>query len=230
MTDARKLRLLDVDRLADECADQTARFFSQVTHDTGYCHELFRRAIVGRNSYAWEKIYLIYQPLVASWVRRHSGLPAAGEEVDYFVNSAFEKIWSAVQAEKFNRFQDLAGLLRYLQMCVHSVIIDHNRSNQITTVTLEKFAHLPPPDAPIIEKSITDKMERNRLWQTMVSLVQDDREMIVLECSFLYDLKPSEIYAAHPDRFESLRELYGVKRNLLNRLRRNPLVRQFLNP
>ena len=78
MTDARKLRLFDVDRLADECADQTARFFSQVSHDTGYCYELFRRAIVGRNSYAWEKVYLIYHPLVASWVRRHSGLPAAG--------------------------------------------------------------------------------------------------------------------------------------------------------
>ena len=229
MTDARKLRLLDVDRLADECADQTARFFSQVTHYTGYCYELFRRAVVGRNSYAWEKIYLIYQPLVASWVRQHSGLGVAGEEEDYFVNCAFEKIWSAMHAEKFNRFQDLAGLLHYLKMCVNSVIVDHNRGKQVRTVTLEKFAHLPPPDASTIEKSVTDQLEKKRLWQMVTSLLQDERELIVIRCSFLYDLKPSDIYAANPDRFESLDELYRVKRNLLNRLRRNPMFRQFLS-
>jgi DNA-directed RNA polymerase specialized sigma24 family protein len=229
MTDARKLRLLDVNRLADECADQTARFFSQVKYDTGYCYELFRRAIVGRNSYAWEKVYLIYQPLVAGWVRRHSGQVAAGEEVDYFVNCAFEKIWSAMHAEKFNRFQDLAGLLYYLKMCVHSVIVDHNRGKQVKTVALEKFAHLPPPDVPIIEKSVTDELEKERLWQIVISLLQDEKELIVVGSSFLYDLKPSEIYAAYPDQFESLGELYRVKRNLLNRLRRNPILRQFLS-
>ena len=229
MTDARKLRLFDVDRLADECADQTARFFSQVTHDTGYCYELFRRAIVGRNSYAWEKVYLIYHSLVASWVRRHSGLAVAGEEVDYFVNSAFEKIWSAMHAEKFNRFEDLAGLLRYLQMCVHSVIVDHNRGNQVKTVTLEKLAQVPPPDAPIVEKAVTDQLEKKRLWQMVISQLKGEKELIVLRYSFLYDLKPSEIYAANLDRFDSLEEVYRVKRNLLSRLRRNPMLRQFLS-
>jgi len=229
MTDARKLRLLDVDRLADECADQTTRFFSRVKHDTGYCYELFRRAIVVRNSYAWERVYQIYRPLVASWVRRHSDPVVADEEIDYFVNCAFARIWSAVNSEKFASFQNLAGLLRYLQMCVHSVIVDHSRSSQIKTVTLEVIAHLSPPDIPAVEKSVTDQLERNRLWQTVANLLQDEKELIVLRCSFLYDLKPSQIYAANPGRFESLDEVYRVKRNLLNRLRRNPMMRQFLS-
>jgi RNA polymerase sigma factor (sigma-70 family) len=189
---------------------------------------LFRRAIVGCNSHAWEKVYQIYQPLVVSWVSRNSGLGAVDEEVDYFVNCAFDKIWSAVDAEKFGQFQDLASLLRYLQMCVHSVIVDYARSNQIRTTDLDILANLPTPDSPLIEKSVTDELERRRLWEMVARLARDEREIIVLRYSFVYDLKPSQIYAANPDRFESLEELYRVKRNLLNRLRRNQMLRQFL--
>jgi RNA polymerase sigma factor (sigma-70 family) len=229
MTIAGNLRLLDVDRLADECADQTARFFSRVTHDASYCYELFRRAIVGRNSYAWEKIYRQYQPLVASWVRRHSGLQAAGEEVDYFVNCAFDKMWSAIDAPKFNQFHDVADLLRYLQMCVHSVIVDHTRSHQLREVNLESSVALPAQDLLSAEGQVTDQLERHRLWQIVAGLTRDEKESIVLQSSFLYGLKPSEIYASNVDRFESMDELYRVKRNLLNRLRRNPSLQQFLD-
>jgi DNA-directed RNA polymerase specialized sigma24 family protein len=227
MTDARKLRLLDVDRLADECADQTARFFSRSNHDTGYCYELLRRAIVGRNSHAWDKIYEIYQPLVTGWVRRHSSLEAAGDDIDYFVNCAFDKMWSAMNAEKFRQSEDLASLLRYFQTCVHSVIIDHRRGNQIQTVDLDGIPHLPSPDSPSIEDGVTGRLERKRLWQIVTSLVQNKKEMIILRCSFLHGQKPSEIFAAYPDRFESLDEVYRIKRNLLNRLRRNPALRRF---
>ena len=228
MTSDRKLRLLDVDRLADECADQTAKFFNRADHDTGYCYELFRRAFVGRNSHAWDRIFQIYQLLVASWVSRHSGLGATGEEVDFFVNSAFDRIWSAVNAEKFSQFQDLASLLSYFQRCVHSVIVDHTRSNQFRTFNLEIWANLPPPNSPLIEQYVTDELERLRLWDMVVKLMRSEKEIIVLRCSYVYDLKPSEIYTAYPSRFESLDEVYRLKRNLLNRLRRNPMLRQFL--
>ena len=228
MTSGRNLRLIDVDRLADECADQTVRFFSRTEHDTGYCYELFRRAIVGRNDYAWEKIYQIYGPLVVSWVGHHSGLEAADEEVDYFVNCAFDKIWSAVNEEKFGQFQDLASLLRYFQMCVHSVITDHARSNRIRTIDLDLLTNFPSPDSPSIERYVTDELERRRLWDMVARLARDEREIMVLRYSFAYDLKPSQIYAASPDLFESLEELYRVKRNLLNRLGRNEALRQFL--
>jgi len=229
VTISRNLRLLDVDRLADECADQTARFFKRVTHDTSYCYELYRRAIVSRNSYAWERIYHQYRSLVASWVRRHSELQTAGEEVDYFVNRAFDKMWSAMDAEKFSQFHDVAELLRYLQMCVHSVIVDYTRCNQLKTVHLESSVAPPPQDFLSTERQVADQLERHRLWQTVADLTQDEKESIVLRYSFLYGLKPSEIYASNSDRFDSMDDLYRVKRNLLNRLRRNPVLQQFLN-
>jgi DNA-directed RNA polymerase specialized sigma24 family protein len=229
MMTASDLRLLDVDQLADECADHTERFFNRLEHDTSYCYELFRRAIVGRNSYAWEKIYCQYQPLVVNWVKCRGDHPAVMEEVDYFVNCAFEKMWSAIDAKKFGRFDDLASLLRYLQTCVHSVIVDYTRSTHLPTVSLEAFPHPPPQDLPSIEKRVTERLEGRRLWQTVVGLIRDEKESIILRGSFLYGLRPSEIYDANPDQFESLDELYQIKRNLLNRLRRHPRVQQFLD-
>lgn len=228
MTGASNLRLLEVDRLADECADQTARFFSRRPYNPAYCYELFRRALVGRNDYAWEKIYQIYWPLVAGWVRCHSGLPAAGEDVEYFVNGAFGRFWSAVDGEKFRQFEDLARLLHYFHMCVNSIVVDHARNNQIITVDLEVLADLTPEDLTSVEALVTDKLERHRLWKTAIALTQDKKEYIILEYSFAYGLKPSQIYANNSNRFESLDEVYRVKRNLLNRLSRNPVFLQFL--
>jgi hypothetical protein len=228
MTDARNLRLLDVDRLADECADHTTRFFNRATYDPSYCYELFRRAIAGHNSYAWDKIHRQYQPLVVKWVMNHSGLPATGEEVDYFVNGAFDRMWSAIDAEKFTQFKDVAELLRYFQMCVHSVIVDYTRGNPIETLDLELFAPPLRQSLRSIEEGITDEIERHQLWETVAALMHNEKEAIVLECSFVYDLRPSQIYADNLDRFESLDEVYRVKRNLLNRLRRSQVLHQFL--
>jgi DNA-directed RNA polymerase specialized sigma24 family protein len=229
MTDARNFRLLDVDRLADECADHTARFFNRATYDPGYCYELFRRAIVDRNNYAWDKIYRQYQPLVVKWVINHTGLPATGEEVDYFVNGAFDRMWSAVDAEKFKQFDDLAEVLRYFKLCAHSVIVDYTRVNPIDALDLEPFPPLLRQDLPSIEERITGQLERQELWEAVAALMHNEKDTIVLEWSFMYDLKPSAIYAENSARFESLDEVYRVKRNLLNRLRRNPDLQQFLS-
>ncbi len=229
MTTVSNLRLLDVDQLADECADHTERFFNRLEYDPSYCYELFRRAIVDRNGYAWEKIYCQYQPLVASWVSHHSKFSVAGEQVEYFVNCAFEKMWWAVDAKKFKKFDNVAGLLRYLQTCVHSVIVDHVRSVQINAVSLDVIAHPLSEDLPTIEKRVADRLERQRFWRIVVDLIRNEQEFIVLRSSFLYDLKPAKIHAAHPDQFKSVGEVYQIKRNLLNRLRRSPMMQQFFN-
>jgi DNA-directed RNA polymerase specialized sigma24 family protein len=136
-------------------------------------------------------------------------------------------MWSAFNAEKFKQFEDVAGLLRYLQTCVHSVIADHKRNNPIRTVDLEASDRLSTPNPPSIEAHVTDRIERRNLWLVAINLMRDEKECIVLKYSFMYDYKPAAIYAAFPDLFESLDEVYRIKRNLLNRLRRNPRLQQF---
>jgi RNA polymerase sigma factor (sigma-70 family) len=223
-----EFRLLDTDRLADECAEHTAKFFHRAVHDPGYCFELFRRAIVWRNSYAWGKIYNQYKPLVGHWVKLNSGLDATGEDVDFFVNCAFDRLWTSMDAAKFNEFDNLSSLLRYFQLCVNSTIVDHLRKHQHPTLDMEEIPNPSVRDMSSVEEEVTEELESHRLSQMALSLMQDEKERLVLRCSFVYDLKPSEIYALYPQRFEDIHEVYRIKRNVLNRLRRHPAMRQFL--
>ena len=97
------LHLLALASIAHRCARETESFFQRQLHDPTYCYELFRRAIVDRCQPAWDVIYAQYRPLVAGWVERHPASAISGEEVQFFVNRAFEKMWAALDSAKFAR-------------------------------------------------------------------------------------------------------------------------------
>jgi hypothetical protein len=46
--------------------------------------------------------------------------------------------------------------------------------------------------------------------------------------SFVLDLKPGEIQERHPELFASVDDVYRIKRNVVERLRRSPQIREFL--
>src|SRR5262245_34251742 len=128
--------MLHLSELARRCAEETERFFAGRGHDSQFCFELFRQAIVEGDAAAWDLVYRQSESLVTGWVVRHTALEASGEAAPYFVNRAFEKMWAALTPEKFRDFPDLKFLLRYLQMCVHSVLMDHLRlAEQAAAVT-----------------------------------------------------------------------------------------------
>src|SRR6186713_2579488 len=76
------------------CAQESELFFRREPNDPRFCFELLRRAILEQNHDAWELIYRQYRPLVSGWVTRYPSFQDTGEEVDYFVNAAFDKFWS----------------------------------------------------------------------------------------------------------------------------------------
>ena len=137
MSHQTELQLLTLAGIAHRCAQETELFFQRQRYDPRYCFELFRRAIVHCNQRAWEIAYAQYRSLVAGWVERHSAFSTSGEEVQHFVNRAFEKMWVALTPDKFNNFSDLKSLLRYLQMCVHSVILDQVRVAEKSSVGIQ---------------------------------------------------------------------------------------------
>src|SRR5919109_2801057 len=127
MSHESKPQHLALSELADGCACETELYFRHESYDSNYCFELFRRAIKERDQPAWEIVCLQYQRLVSGWVRQHSRFEASGEEVQYFVNGAFAKIAVSLTPDRFGGFSDVGSLLRYLKMCVHSVIVDYDR-------------------------------------------------------------------------------------------------------
>lgn len=218
--DAKELNLEEV---SQRCARQSARYFHGQEHDTVYCFELFRRAFARRDELAWAHIYEIYQPLTAGWVQRHKAFPGSGEEVQYFINRAYERMWSAVSPEKFGRFDDLKSVLRYLKMCVGSVIIDHLRSQ--AKLNQEELSEPAIEEAhrhnPSLEDRVFDRVGGEDLWARIEALGIDRQERCVLYGSFVLGLKPRQLLQHYAGEFDDVQQIYRVKENVLARLRRN---------
>jgi hypothetical protein len=220
-------QLLSLKELALRCAQQTARFFQRVESDTRFCFEIFRRAVVEKDEQAWAFLHEIYQGQLERWVRRHPSYAACREDESYLASRALEKFWQAVAPAHFSRFPDLNHILRYLQMCVNSAIGEHIRANQRARyeVDLEEAEQRAGGEA--VEAGILARSQGSAFWRMIVERLNDPKEVQVAYDSFLLDLKPGEIIERHPGQFESTREIYRIKENILSRLRRDSALQNF---
>jgi hypothetical protein len=212
------LSLLPLSVVANGCSQESQRFLQRTAHDPTFCYDLFRRAIVERNQRAWDRVYAQYveeTPIVRRWVERHGLFAATGEDAAFFVNRAFEKMWGAVSPEKFAAFPDLTSLMRYLKLCVNSVISDYARQMHPPDVTLQESD--PSPD----RNPHQDRVERQELWQLIESRLNSDQERTAIYCRYDLGMKPSEITTQYPQLFADVQEVYRVLQNVLNRLRRD---------
>ncbi len=216
--------------IARRCAEESDLFYSKRPYDPRYCYEIFRRAIVDRDNAAWDQVYRQYRPQLIRWVTRHTAYSGSGEEVDYFINRALEKMWTAIPASRFEKFSDLKSLLRYLQLCTQSVLLDHARTQARIKfhqrVDLER-AERETLNQPAERPNIGRVAERD-FWTWLEGRMNDDGERSVLYASFVLDLKPREIFAHYPQLFADVREVYRLKENILGRLRRDPDITAYL--
>ncbi|MGE5251434.1 MAG: RNA polymerase sigma factor [Bacteroidota bacterium] len=223
----RQLSLTDLARI---CAHETEIYYQHRSHDPRYCFELFRRAIGERDQSAWELVCIQYQPMVSGWVRQHPAFESSGEQVEYFVNGAFARIAGNLTPDKFRSFSDLGYLLRYLKMCVHSVIVDYIRSAERAPqhASIEDLAVEPKTPGPAIEDQVADSLDSQALWQWISDRLRDEKERLVVQGIFVLALKPGELYDYYPAAFTSVEEIYQIKQNVLARLRRDPDAKSFL--
>jgi len=226
MTNPADLQSFTLAGITHRCAQETEHFFQRQGHDPRYCFELFRRAIVERNQHAWAAVYAQYRPLVAGWTERHTAFAASGEEVQYFVNRAFDKMWSALTPAKFGRFPNLKSLLRYLQMCVHSAILDQARQTESAVMDMEDEVLTSRYSAT--EDDPLARLHRQEIWEEISRRLNDEKEYKVMVGSFVLALKPREICVHFDGAFQDVREVYRVKENVLARLRRDAELLEFL--
>jgi DNA-directed RNA polymerase specialized sigma24 family protein len=190
---------------------------------------LFQQAIIQGGAEAWEQIYRLYTPLVRKWVVYHPSFANTSEEVDYFVNRAFEKIWRALTPEKFAHFPDLKALLAYLQMCVNSVIVDHVRTEQPYWLDLDSsedhrlFYTLPTDD------HLWHEAQRQQFWGRIRKRLKNETEYKLLYYRFVLGFKPGEICEQFGDTFPDVNQIYTLTQNILARLRRDPELAAYLH-
>lgn len=233
MSDEIDLHSLALASIAHRCTRETDAFFHRQPNDPAYCYELFRRAIVDRCQPAWDVIYAQYQPLVTGWVERHPAFAVSGEEAQFFVNRAFEKMWVALDPPKFPRFPNLKSLLRYLQMCVHSTIVDQSRKAEqaVADERIESSSDRSSTlDGPRHDDPALAGVYRQEFWDQIGARLNDEQERQVVYGSFVLGLKPRELQALYRDTFDDVKDVYRVKENVLARLRRDAELAEVFGP
>ncbi|MFQ3660826.1 MAG: sigma-70 family RNA polymerase sigma factor [Chloroflexaceae bacterium] len=226
--DAAALAAMDLSALMQHCAVESERFYRGQQHDTRFSYELFRRALVERDEAAWEQLYQHYNGLVEGWIRRCSAFPNSGESSEYFVVGAFAKFWRALSPERFAAFPTLASLLQYLQLCATSVVIDNIRAQSWSGSRLEETITLERDPTTAPDEEAMNRLDREEFWRFIDAQLHSEIERVVVYSSFVLGLTPRAIYARHPDLFDTVNDVYNVKRNVLGRLSRNQQLRQLI--
>lgn len=220
---APQLEQLSINELARCCSEETNKFLKQNVSNDRYCLELFRRAIVQHDNDAWTCIYQQYAPLVLTWVTQHqSATPLLSQEGSSpLVNAAFAKFSQALTPVKMGNFDSLAAVLKYLKMCVHSVVADEVRSRQARQYeeTLESIEYEPSGSDPADDVVAT--IAAQGLWQIIQEELNGEDERVLLYLAYVQGMKPSEISNQHSRLFPTVDDVYRIKRNVLERLRRN---------
>ena len=208
---------LSLAQLAERCAGETRRFYNNEPSDPAYCYELLRRAFVGGDQLAWDLVYQQYKAQIRRWVLHHPQFAATGEEAEDICHSTFTRLFRVVTPEKFAQFPNLATLLRYMQMTVNSVIMDLVRkrpSRELVDVDDDTTEPLLAPAGDL------SPLEKQELWQLILSKLKTDGEVVLVRASFVWDMKPAEIYQTYPHLFAGVDDIYRLKQNILDRLSR----------
>jgi hypothetical protein len=214
-------------QLATTCREETEKFLRRLPSRDEFCFEIFRRAICDHVQAAWDVVFAQYRGMVLAWVRRHPVSASTHEDDDYWVNRTFDRFWTAIGPERFGAFSSMAAILRYLKLCTHSLLLDEvrarggARSEELTDQVAESAEEPDVADVAIGQLSGGD------LWEVVAAEAQDEAERRVAYLCFVLELKPREVYERHPNLYATVDDVYRIKRNLLDRLRRNPQIRAF---
>jgi DNA-directed RNA polymerase specialized sigma24 family protein len=217
---------MSVAALARACQQETSRFLAGQPSCPWYGYELFRRAVCLGDDAAWHALVRQYRGTVRVWAKRSSALAAAGGEADDWVDLAFARFWGAVRPERFPQFPDLASLLRYLQLCLHSLLADAARARATAARPLDAGG-AAGPELPDVGSAVVAALAARELWEIVMGEVEDETERLLVRLSFVENLKPRQVQARYPDRFPCVGDVYRIKRNLLDRLRRCPRLARF---
>ena len=227
MSPETKLEHMAVEDLAQRCAQETDLFFSHHDYDSSYGFELFRRAVRNKDERALEAVITQYQPLVARWVNRwmdkHPDFLWINEEAQDFIAQAFERFWTSFTPTKFDKSQNLAAILRYLQMCVHGAITDAWR--KFRRIRLEQEMRDEEQEFSQSESTPEDFLQNDEFWYLIKKKLKDPKEYIVVYASFGLALSPRKILAEYPGLFCDIKEIYRYKANLLDRLARDDEIK-----
>lgn len=207
---------MSLQALAERSLLELHKFRRQELSDDRYSLELAHRALLEQDEAAWNIVYTQWQERVRSWFRGHVNCAIAlrYDEEQTYIDDTFKRFWQSLNGQPL-KFSSLANVLRYLHLCLNSVLIDTLRS-----YARKKIQALPEPDSSD-EQLVEDNYHESEWWSIIESMLPDPRERRALYLLYHCGLKPKEIVLRCPGEFAHEYEIYRLRRNGLDRLKRN---------
>ncbi len=177
--------------------------------DEQYAIELFRRA-TRQDDEARTAFQHCFSETVCGWLHQHPSWETAChvDTEEHFVALAFARCWENLITQQLE-FSRLSAILRYLQVCLNRVILDTLR-----VYARPKEISLQKPEEPRGGESTNS----NEVWETLKKMLPNAREQRLAYLLFHCGLKPLEIVRFCPDEFSEVQEIYGLRRNVMERL------------
>jgi DNA-directed RNA polymerase specialized sigma24 family protein len=204
--------------LEEHCMSEIKHFRNGEDFNDRYCLEIFSRAITKQNAEAWNLLQRRFSPLVLGWLRRDSrhDLACRYDSEENYVAQTFARFWRATVRHQNLQFDSLAAALRYLHTSLNGTIIDTLRA-------YDRPVELPWPESGQFgfEEPAIEVEEGSELWEAIKSLLPEAREQRLAYLLFHCGLKPREIVKYCPSEFSDVQIVYGLRRNIFERLLRN---------
>jgi DNA-directed RNA polymerase specialized sigma24 family protein len=197
-------RELDSYRRGEPCTD-------------AYGLELLRRATVQGDQEAWAWVQQCLGGMVRGWLRRHPKREVACrlESEENYVAQTFERFWQATTLNQRIEFSTLAAALQYLRASLHGAILDMLRA-----YARPRETSLPEPGEPG-EPYMEDVTFSSEDWDILKTLLCNPREQRLAYLLFHCGLGPREIVHFCPQEFNDVREVYCLRRTIMERVVRN---------
>jgi DNA-directed RNA polymerase specialized sigma24 family protein len=207
---------MSLEALASRSLLEVHKFRHKESGDERYCLELLRRALVEQDERVWSILYTQWQESVRRWFRANANCTSAlrYDDEQTYIDDTFKRFWLSAKGQQIE-LSSLAAMLRYLHLCLNSVIIDTLRA-----YARKQVQPLPEPGSPE-DPRVEDSYHESEWWSVIESMLADQRERRVIYLLYHCGLKAKEIVLRCPGEFADEREIYRLRRNGLDRLKRN---------
>lgn len=201
--------------LHNRCKWEMEKFSRREPCTEEYCLEIFHRALMLRDEHAWEVLVQRFSPTIIGWLRRHPYREEAArahiQEKDY-ADLTIARLWVAARNQPLE-FHSLAGALRFLHKTLNAAVIDTIREIKSKELPIQETAFVDP-----VEPEEDESVER---WEAIKRMLPDQREKRLAQLIFYCNLTPRDVVHFCSQEFSDIREVYKLKRSILDRLRRN---------
>jgi hypothetical protein len=217
MMNTMNFETMEIDFLAQECSNETKKYYRGEAHESRYCFELLSRAYRDHNEAALGRAHAIYLPMLASHAQKQPIFYRSCQDADSFARTALANFYHAVKGEKFlQKFTVLPEAIAYMNRCVVTAILEDVRSDPPSVAPQSE--DIPSPVVP-------SSMELEELWAYICSRLPDPNDQQLARCRFVLEMKPAEIVKYYPHLWKTPREVSVALQNIRRRLRADPYLR-----